>query len=402
MDRFAAMQAFTRVVEAGTFAKAADSMNLPKPTVTRLIQSLEAHLQTKLLNRTTRRVTVTADGAAYYERAVRLLGELEELESSLSRAKVNPRGRLRVEIGSSVGPLLVIPALPDFIARYPELRLDVGVSDRHVDLIAENVDCVIRHGAITDESLVARRIGEFHTITVATPDYLRRHGMPQHPRDLESPQHTVVNVFSDYGHVLPFKFRRGDETIDVVGRHVVSINDSKGNIAAGLAGLGIARLSTFVAEPFIAQGILEPVLLEWCNEAIPIHVAYPPNRHLSAKLRVFIDWVAELFARSDLIARRCSLPQPLQIQAQTLIAMQDAARAAAAGIAIERADAVAATAPAVAAAAPAVAMPREVVETSRLAAPIATAAASRRARRPRATGDAATSPAAALEAASGR
>ena len=153
MDKFSAMQAYVRVVEAGTFTKAADSMGLPKPTVTRLIQTLEAHLQTKLLNRTTRRVTVTADGAAYYERALRILSEMDELESSMSRAKTNPRGRLRIDVAASVGELLLIPALPDFHARYPEIQIDLGVSDRPVDLIGENVDCVLRGGVITDQNL---------------------------------------------------------------------------------------------------------------------------------------------------------------------------------------------------------------------------------------------------------
>ena len=168
MDKFTAMQAYVRVVEAGTFSKAADLLAVPKPTVTRLIQSLESQLQTKLLNRTTRRVTVTPDGAAYYDRALRLLAELDELESSMSHAKVNPRGRLRIDVAASVGRLLLIPALPDFYARYPDIQIDLGVSDRPVDLIGENVDCVLRGGEITDQSLVARRVGEFHTILCAT------------------------------------------------------------------------------------------------------------------------------------------------------------------------------------------------------------------------------------------
>jgi DNA-binding transcriptional LysR family regulator len=181
MDKFSAMQAFVRVVEAGTFTKAADSMGMPKPTVTRLIQTLELSLDTKLLNRTTRKVTVTADGAAYYERAGRLLGEMEELESSMSRAKASPRGRLKVDIPSSLGMAVVIPALPDFYARYPDIQLELGVSDRPIDILAENVDCVIRGGEITDQSLVARRIGEFYLMSCASPAYLKRHGVPAAP-----------------------------------------------------------------------------------------------------------------------------------------------------------------------------------------------------------------------------
>jgi len=311
MDRLLAMQAFVRVVEAGTFTKAADSLAMPKPTVTRLVQTLEAHLQTKLLNRTTRRVTVTAEGAAYYDRAVRLLGDMDELESSMSRAKANPRGRLRIDVGATVGQLLLIPALPDFYERYPDIQIDLGVSDRPVDLIGENVDCVLRGGELTDQALVARRIGEFHTIVCASPAYLKRHGVPKHPQELEDGDHTVVNFFSHRtGRVFPFSFRKDDEHIEVQGRHRLSVNDSNANLAAGLAGLGIVRTSTFMAQSHIDAGLLQPLLLDWCSESIPIHVVYAPNRHLSAKLRVFVDWVAELFARSDLIQRKCCLPKP--------------------------------------------------------------------------------------------
>jgi len=310
MDKLSAMQAFVRVVEAGTFTKAADNLGLPKPTVTRLVQSLESQLDTLLLNRTTRRVTVTQDGAAYYDRAVRLLSEIDELESSMSRAKVSPRGRLRIDVGSTVGQMLLIPNLPDFYARYPNIQIDLGVSDRPVDLIGENVDCVLRGGDLTDQSLVARRVGEFHLIICASPSYLKRHGVPQHPTDLEGDRHQVVHYFSHRtGRIYPFVFQKDKESLEVVGRHALSVNDSNANLAPGLAGLGVIRTGTFIAAPHFATGALVPLLLDWCVETIPIHVVYPPNRHLSAKLRVFVDWVAELFARSDLIQRKCGLPK---------------------------------------------------------------------------------------------
>lgn len=315
MDKFAAMQAFVRVVEAGTFTKAADSLNLPKPTVTRLIQMLETHLQTKLLNRTTRRVTVTADGAAAYDRALRLLSEMDELESSMSRAKANPRGRLRIDVGAAVAHLLLIPALPDFHARYPDIQIDLGVSDRPVDLIGENVDCVLRAGEITDQSLVARRIGEFHTILCATPDYVKRRGIPRHPNDLEGDAHRVVSYFSHRtGQPYPLTFTKAGERLELSPRYVLSVNDSTANIAAGLAGLGIVRTTTFQARTHIDNGTLVPILLDWCADSIPLYVVYPPNRHLSTKLRVFVDWVAELFARSDLIQRKCCLPRATPLE----------------------------------------------------------------------------------------
>jgi len=313
MDKLTAMQAFVRVVEAGTFTKAADTLGMPKPTVTRLVQSLEQQLETLLLNRTTRRVTVTADGAAYYDRAVRLLADIHELESSMTKAKVSPKGRLRIDVGTSVGTLLLIPALPDFQARYPDIQIDLGVSDRPVDLIGENVDCVLRGGELTDQSLVARRVGEFHLIMCASPAYIKRHGVPTHPTDLEDERHSMVNYFSHRtGRVFPINFTRNGETIEVLGRHALSVNDSSASLAAGLAGLGIVRTATFMAAPHLATGALQPVLLDWCADTIPIHVVYPPNKHLSSKLRVFVDWVAELFARSDLIARKCSLPKPAE------------------------------------------------------------------------------------------
>lgn len=308
MDKVLAMQAFVRVVEAGNFTKAADTLDMPKPTVTRLIQTLEGHLRTKLLNRTTRRVTVTPDGAAYYERAVRLLSELEELESSMSQANAHPRGRLRVDVGSSVARLLVIPALPDFHARYPDIQLDLGVSDRAVDLLSENIDCVLRAGTLLDESLVARRLGELHFLTVASPSYLQRYGMPSHPSDLET-THPVVGYFSwRTGRTYPLDFNKAGERIEVQGRYAVSVNDSNAHVVAALQGLGLIQTASFMVQGHIAAGELVPVLADWSSDPLPLHVVYPPNRHLSNKTRVFVDWVAELFSRSDLVQRRSTLP----------------------------------------------------------------------------------------------
>lgn len=299
MDRLAAMQAYVRVVEAGTFTKAADSLDLPKATVTRLIQTLESHLRTKLLNRTTRRVTVTPDGAAYYERATRLLSDLDELEGSMSQARVTPRGRIRVDVPGVVGREMIIPALPDFYARYPDIQIELGISDRTADLIGDNIDCVIRGGELTDQSLVARRIGEFHMITCATPEYLRRHGTPAHPLELGQPPHRMVGYFSARsGKLLSDCFRRGEEVVEVVGNHVIAVNDASGYLQAGLAHLGVMQVTCFMAAPLLKSGQLVRVLDDWQAEVIPVHVVYPPNRHLSSKLRVFVDWVVELLGQS--------------------------------------------------------------------------------------------------------
>ncbi|MFI5443813.1 LysR substrate-binding domain-containing protein [Polaromonas sp. UC242_47] len=308
MDKFSAMQAFVRVVEAGTFTKAADSIGLPKATVTRLIQTLEKELDTKLLNRTTRKVTVTADGAAYYERAGRLLGDMEELESSMSRAKASPRGRLKVDIPGSLGMAVIIPALPDFYARYPDIQIELGVSDRPVDIIGDNVDCVVRGGELQDQSLVARRIGEFNLISCAAPAYLKRHGTPQHPDEL-SQGHTLVRYISPRtGRLFPIELCRDGEEVEVHGRHLLAVNDSNAGVAAALAGLGIIHTLTLLVQDHISSGRLEPLFTGWCSEPAPIHVVYPPNRHLSNKVRVFVDWIAELFAKNDLIQRKSTLP----------------------------------------------------------------------------------------------
>jgi LysR family transcriptional regulator for bpeEF and oprC len=302
------MQAYVRVVEAGTFTKAADSLDLPKATVTRLIQTLESHLRTKLLNRTTRRVTVTPDGAAYYERAMRLLGDLEELEGSMNQARTTPRGRIRIDVPGIVGREMIIPHLPDFYAKYPDIQIDLGVSDRPVDLLGDNVDCVIRGGELTDQSLVARRIGEFHFVTCATPEYLRRHGTPTHPSQFGEAPHRMVGYFSARtGKVVADTYRRGDEVVDVVGNHALAVNDADAYLRAGLAHLGLVQLACFIAGPLLKTGELVRVLEDWGSDPVPVYVVYPPNRHLSSKLRVFVDWVVELIGREALggVKMRC-------------------------------------------------------------------------------------------------
>lgn len=176
MDQLLALRMFVRIAEAGTFSKAADTLNIPRPTATKLIKDLEAHLGVKLLQRSTRRVTVTAEGAAYYERAALLLDDVEEMDALVAHTRAQPRGRLRVDIGSSLANLILIPALSDFRAKYPEIRIDLGVSDRSVDLISEGVDCVIRGGVLADTSLIARHIADLDYVTCASPTYLAKKG----------------------------------------------------------------------------------------------------------------------------------------------------------------------------------------------------------------------------------
>jgi LysR family transcriptional regulator for bpeEF and oprC len=297
MDQIQSMRVFARVVEAGTFTRAAESLGLPKGTVTRLVQHLESRLKVRLLNRTTRRVTVTPDGAAYYERTTRLLNDLDDIEASMSNARVNPSGRLRVDVGTSVARLILIPALPDFYAKYPDIQLDLGVSDRPVDIVSDNVDCVIRGGDLLEQSLVARRVGNVPLVTVASREYVRRHGMPGHPSELED-KHTTVNYFSSRtGRPYPHVFEKGGETVEVSGRYQLAVNEANASTAAVLAGLGIGQIGAFGTKDLIASGDLVPVLADWRRPPIPLHIVYPPNRHLSAKVRAFVEWAADLFAR---------------------------------------------------------------------------------------------------------
>lgn len=297
MDQLHAMRVFNRVVEAGTFTRAAESLNLPKGSVSKVVQQLEGRLKVKLLNRTTRRVTVTADGAAYYERTARLLNDLDDIEASMTNAQANPSGRLRVDVGSSTARLVIIPALAAFQRRYPDIQLDLGVSDRPVDLIGDNVDCVIRGGELTEPSLVARRVGNVRLVTVASPAYLQAQGTPRHPDELEA-GHTTVNYFSSRtGRPYPHVFERDGKALEIGGRYKVSVNEANAHLAAVLAGLGVGQIGLFAAAEHLERGELVRILPEWTRPPIPLHVVYPPNRHLSAKVRAFVEWVADLLAR---------------------------------------------------------------------------------------------------------
>jgi LysR family transcriptional regulator for bpeEF and oprC len=296
MDQLSAMRAFIRVVETGNFTRAADALRMPKATVTNLIQGLEAHLHTQLLNRTTRRVVVTNDGALYYERAARIVSEVAELDGSLSNSQSSPSGRLRVEMAGAFADWIVIPALCDFYTKFPDIRIDLGVGDRTVDYLAENVDCALRGGPPGDQSLIARRVSEVGMITCASPAYIEKFGVPTSPEELET-SHYCVNYFrAQTNRTLPFEFSRDGQTTEISGRYIVSVNDARSYVAAARAGLGIAQLPRFMVPDELASGQLVQVLSKWNVEQIPLYIVYPSNRHLSNKVRVFVDWLVKLLA----------------------------------------------------------------------------------------------------------
>lgn len=300
MDKLQAMEVFVQVVDTGSFTRAAENLQMPKATVSTLVRNLETTLTVKLLNRTTRQISVTADGAAYYERCLTILADVRDAEESLSASRASPSGRLRVDVSTGFARHLLIPALPGFFARYPDIDLELGCSDRPVDLIEEGVDCAVRGGELSDSTLIARRVGALDFVTVATPSYIALHGRPAHPDELR--RHQCLKYFSaKTGKVYDWDFARDGQRIlmRVPGR--VAVNDSNAYLVATLAGMGVAQLASFIAQPYLASGRLERLLDEWRVDALPVHVVYPQNRHLSAKVRAFVEWIAELFAVSPML-----------------------------------------------------------------------------------------------------
>ena len=296
MDRFNAMRVFTRIVELGGFAKAADSLQLPRASVTILIKQLEAHLGVQLLQRTTRHVSPTLDGAAYYQRCVQLLTDLEETEAVFSTQRQNPRGTLSIDMPSGIGSLIVIPALPTFTALYPQIELEIGLNDRPVDLIREGVDCVLRGGPALDESLVARPLAMMEQLTLASPAYLARMGTPLCLEQLVGHQ-MVEYVSSASGKRFGLEFLLGSELRPINLKKVVAVNSSAGYFAACEAGYGLIQAPRYHALRQLAEGTLVQVLADVAVPKMALTALYPPHRQLSQRVRVFVDWLVQLCAR---------------------------------------------------------------------------------------------------------
>lgn len=296
MDRFNAMRVFTRIVELGGFAKAADSLQLPRASVTILIKQLEAHLGVQLLQRTTRHVSPTLDGAAYYQRCVQLLTDLEETEAVFSTRRQNPRGTLSIDMPSGIGSLIVIPALPTFTALYPQIELEIGLNDRPVDLIREGVDCVLRGGPVLDESLVARPLAMMEQLTLASPAYLERMGTPTCLEQLAGHQ-MVEYVSSASGKRFGLEFLLGSELHPINLPKVVAVNSSAGYFAACEAGYGLIQAPRYHALRQLAEGALVQVLPDVAVPKMALTALYPPHRQLSQRVRVFVDWLVQLCAR---------------------------------------------------------------------------------------------------------
>jgi LysR family transcriptional regulator for bpeEF and oprC len=293
MDRLEALNLFVRVVETGSFSKAARAQGVGQPAVSKQIAALEEHLGAQLLNRTTRGLSLTAAGQDYYESAVRLIEQFEEAEARIGRRQAAPSGLIRVASSAFLGRRYLIPRLPAFFARYPEVSVEFDITERHVNLIEDGVDLALRIGVLSDSSLMARRIGDTEALTVATPDYLARRGRPTSPADLAD--HDCIG-FKFQGGVRPWRFTGPAGPIIVEPKGPVRSNDAEHIRAAVLAGLGIGHNAGWLYHRGLESGALQRVLAGYEPERFPIHAVTPSGRRTPSRVRVFIDFLAEVCA----------------------------------------------------------------------------------------------------------
>lgn len=296
MDRFDAMRVFVRVVEQRSFTQAAQDLGLPRSTATDAIKQLETRLGVRLLQRTTRTVSPTLDGEAYYRRCVLILGDIEDAEAAFAGAK--PRGLLRVDVQGTLARRFVLPGLPVFLARYPDLELLMGEGDRWVDLVREGVDCVLRVGEPRDTDMVARRVAMLTEITCASPAYLAEFGVPTRIEALEG--HRMVGFRSSAtGALLPLEFINDGVVCHVTLPTRLSVTGAETYSAAARLGLGLIQAPRYNLEADLERGTLVEVLPDHPPAPSPVSLLYPRNRQLSPRVRVFIDWLVEAFADAE-------------------------------------------------------------------------------------------------------
>ncbi len=292
MDRIGVMRLFVRIVERGSFAEAARDLRVPRPTATHAIQRLEAELGVRLLERTTRKVRPTLDGALYHQRCIRLLADLDEVENVFRNAE--PRGPMRVDMQGTLARFFVLPALPEFIARYPDISLNLSEGDRMVDLVTEGVDCVLRAGELSDSSLIGRRIATFRQLTLASPAYLESFGVPRSPDDLVG-HRMIAYTASTTGQPYPLEFATDARQWEVPLPYDVVVRGAEIYTASALAGLGLIQVPRYRVRQQIAAGQLVSLMEDFPPPPMPVSVLYPQSRHLSSRVREFIDWLTDLF-----------------------------------------------------------------------------------------------------------
>lgn len=287
------MRLFTRVVEQSSFTQAAQDLGLPRSTVTDAIKQLEARLQMRLLQRTTRHVSPTLDGEAYYQRCLTILADIEDAEMAFAGAK--PRGLLRIDVHGTLARHFLLPELPDFLAQYPDIELFMSEGDRLVDPVREGIDCVVRVGRLKDSDMVARRLGELDEVTCAAPDYLQRFGTPHSLDELDG--HRMVGFRSSAsGTIMPLEFNVAGQSHQVTLPCTVSVSAAESLVAAAQMGLGIIQVPRYHLRDSLDNGSLLPLLPQFPSTPMPVSLLYPRNRQLSPRVRVFIDWFSKAFA----------------------------------------------------------------------------------------------------------
>jgi len=290
------MQTFVRIVEANSFTKAAETLHLPRAALTATMQKLEAHLGRQLLQRTTRRLSLTPDGVQYFAHCVEILGAIESAELAFRGAQAaTPRGKLRVDMPAAVGRHLILPNIGRFHAAYPEVELAISITDRLVDLMQEGIDCAVRVGQLQDSSMVGRQIGTMRFVSCAAPAYLERFGVP-HTLDELQAHRSVVHFSGRTGRPFDWEFESGDAVRKVAMSGPVAVNDADANVIVALQGLGLAQAATYQVRAHLASGALMQVLADTPPTPMPVSLLYPKGRMATPKLSAFAGWLGELFA----------------------------------------------------------------------------------------------------------
>lgn len=296
MDRLDAMRVFSRVTERRSFTLAAEDLGLPRSTITDAVKRLEKRLGVRLLDRTTRVVSPTLDGEAYHRRCLKILAEVEDAESAF--AGTNPRGTLRVDMHGTLARHFILPNLPDFLKLYPEIEFVMSEGDRLTDLIREGIDCVLRVGVPQDSDMIVRRVAMLDEVTVASPQYLERHGLPSHPDDLKKGHRMVGFHSSATGGVLPLEFVTDGKRRNIALPTTVKVNAAESYLATAILGLGIIQLPLYHAKEALQSGELVEILRDHHPEPAPVSLLYPRDRQLSPRVRVFIEWAAKTFTQN--------------------------------------------------------------------------------------------------------
>jgi LysR family transcriptional regulator for bpeEF and oprC len=295
MDQLLAMKVFTRVAERGSFAQAADELNISRAAVSGHVAALEKHLGARLLNRTTRRVGLTAEGADYLRRSRRILDEVQDAEETLRGSRSKPQGLLRVDVPVAFGRYLLLPALPDFTRRYPAIDLDIRLNDRIVDLVAERVDVAVRVAGLQQAGLVARRVAQMNVVTCASPTYLADHGEPQTPDDLR--QHRLLGLTPAAGGSPEWTFPSPYNPRRLKLHFAMQFNSAEAPIIGAAAGLGITHTADLLVAEYVSRGELKLILNDYALPGPPISLVYPSAGHQRPKVRVFSDFAADLLRR---------------------------------------------------------------------------------------------------------